>query len=272
MKTKNKDNRSARHALATLAVLAVVSTAAVAGMLAYGKLHDLWVEQSVITDVNRQVQVRSGSSISTDTVREMFGLRNGTNLALTDFAAKREAALKKFPVIKSIGISRRLPDGVSISVVERDPLARIGVSGVRKESGRVCDDEGVVFTCRRGAEMLPLIREPEEPGTKPGEALKDRARSALTVLLVAREPQFADLNILEIDTAKPDFLEITLTNYSSIKFRWTGMDSFTPESDAALREQLTKVSQAIGNNLSGEVKVWNATVQGVVTSITNRPN
>lgn len=271
MKTKNKDNRSARHALATLAVLAVVSTAAVAGMLAYGKLHDLWVEQSVITDVNRQVQVRSGSSISTDTVREMFGLRNGTNLALTDFAAKREAALKKFPVIKSIGISRRLPDGVSISVVERDPLARIGVSGVRKESGRVCDDEGVVFTCRRGAEMLPLIRE-TTAGTKPGERLEGRARAALSLLLVAREAAFADLSILEIDTARTDFLQITLSSYSSVRFAWTGMDSFTPESDAALRDQLTCLSRAIAANLSGDVKVWNATIQGKVTSSTNRPN
>lgn len=272
MKTKNRDNRSARRALATIAMLVVFAALAVGVIIAYNTLHGLWIEQCAITDVNTQVAVTSGNRIKADVIREIFDLRNGANLALIDFAAKRAEALKKYPVIKSVNISRRLPDGVSVTVVERDPFARIGLSGAKKTTGRVCDDEGVVFTCRRGAEMLPLIREPEEPGTKPGEALKDRARSALTVLLVAREPQFADLNILEIDTAKPDFLEITLTNYSSIKFRWTGMDSFTPESDAALREQLTKVSQAIGNNLSGEVKVWNATVQGVVTSITNRPN
>lgn len=272
MKTKNKDNRSARRALALIAALAVFATLAVGAILAYNRLREVWIEQCAITDVNSQVSIESGNRISPDTVREMFGLRNGANLALIDFATKRNDALKKYPAIKSINVSRHLPGGVSITVVERDPFARIGLSGSKKPTGRVCDDEGVVFTCRRGAEMLPLIREPEEPGTKPGEALKERSRSALTVLLVAREPQFADLNILEIETAKPDFLEITLTNYSKVKFRWTGMDGFTPESDAALREQLTKVSQTIGTNLSGEVKVWNATIQGVVTSSTNQPN
>lgn len=120
--------------------------------------------------------------------------------------------------------------------------------------------------------MLPMIREPAEPATQPGGRLENRAKSALSVLLVAREAKYADLNLLEIDTAKPDFLEITLTNYSKVKFCWTGMDGFTPESDAALREQLTKVSQAIGTNLSGDTKVWNATTQGIVTSSTNQPN
>lgn len=272
MKTKNKDNRSARRALATLAAIVIVTALAVAVTIAFNKLRDLWIEQCAITDVNTQVTIESGNSITPDTVRDIFGLRDGANLALIDFADKREEALKKYPVIKSINISRRLPDGVAITVVERDPFARIGISGSKKETGRVCDDEGVVFGCRRGAEMLPIIREPAAPGTQPGERLAERAKSALSVLLVAREARYSDLNLLEIDTAKPDFLLITLTNYSSVKFRWTGMDSFTPESDAALREQLTKVSQTIGTNLSGEVKVWNATIQGRVTSSTTQPN
>ena len=272
MKTKNKDNRSARRALATLAAFFVIIGIVVAVVIAFNKLRDLWIEQCAITDVNAQIEIQSGVSITADTVRDIFGLRDGANLALIDFAAKREEALKKYPVIKSINISRRLPDGVSISVVERDPFARIGISGSKKETGRVCDDEGVVFTCRRGAEMLPMIREAAAPGTQPGSRLTERAKSALSVLLVAREAKYADINLLEIDTAKPDYLLITLTNYSSVKFRWTGMDSSTPESDAALREQLTKVSQTIGTNLSGEVKVWNATIQGIVTSSTNRPN
>ena len=272
MKTKNKDNRSARRALATLAAIAIVTALVIAVTIAFNKLRDLWIEQCAITDVNAQVEIQSGRSITPDTLREIIGLTNGANIALIDFTDKRKEVMKKHPVIKSVNISRRLPDGVAITVVERDPFARIGISGSKKESGRVCDEEGVVFTCRRGAEMLPMIREPSAPGTRPGDRLEERAKSALSVLLVAREAKYADLNILEIDTAKADFLLITLTNYSSVKFRWTGMDGFTPESDAALREQLLKVSQTIGTNLSGEVKVWNATIQGIVTSSTNQPN
>lgn len=272
MKTKNKDNRSARRALATLAAIVIVAALVVAVTIAFNKLRDLWIEQCAVTDVNAQVEIQSGDRIKADVIREIFGLRDGANLALIDFAAKREEALKKYPVIKSINISRRLPDRVAITVIERDPFARIGISGSKKETGRVCDEEGVVFNCRRGAEMLPMIREPAAPGTQPGGRLENRAKSALSVLLAAREAKYADLNLLEIDTAKPDFLEITLTNYCKVQFRWTGMDGFTPESDAAMRDQLTNVSQAIATNLSGEVKVWNATIQGKVTSSTNQPN
>ena len=272
MKTKNRDNRSARHAIATLAALVIVTAVVIGTVLAYNKLRDLWIEQCVITDVNAQVVIQSGNRIMPDTVREMFGLKNGANLALIDFAAKRAEALRKYPVIKSIDISRRLPDGVSLTVIERDPFARIGVSGVKKETGRVCDDEGVVFTCRRGAEMLPIIREPAATGTKPGERLNDRSRQALAVLLVAREAAFADLNILEIETAKQDYLEITLSSYSSVNFVWTGMEKPTPESDAFLRDQLSHLSHAIATNLSGEVKVWDATIQGRVAASTTRHN
>lgn len=272
MKTKNKDNRSARRALATLAAIVIVAALVVAVTIAFNKLRGLWIEQCAITDVGSQITIQSGDRIKPDTVREMFGLQVGANLALIDFAAKRGEALRKYPAIRSISISRRLPGGVEITVVERDPFARVGISGSTKATGRVCDEEGVVFTCRRGAEMLPLIREPAVPGTQPGNRLAERAKAALSVLLAARETRFSDLNILEIDTAKPDFLEITLANYSKVKFCWTDMDSFTPESDVALREQLTKVSQTIATNLSGETKVWNATVQGTVTSSANQPN
>lgn len=271
MKTRNRDNRSVRRALALFAALLVLAAIAVGAVLAYGKLRGLWIEQCVITDVGAQVTIETGSRIMPDTVREMFGLRNGANLALIDFATRREEALKKYPAIKSIGISRHLPNRVSVTVIERDPFARIGLTDSKKPTGRVCDEEGVVFTCRRGAETLPLIRE-RPTATPPGGRLEGRARSALALLLVAREPEFADLGILEIDTGKPDFLTITFTNYSSSRFLWTGMDAFTPESDAFLREQLKCQAKAVAANLSGDVKDWNATVQGLVTSSVVRPN
>lgn len=218
------------------------------------------------------MEIQSGDRIKPDTVRDIFGLRNGANLALIDFAAKREEAMRKYPAIKSISVIRHLPDRVSITVTERDPFARIGITGTKKDTGRVCDDEGVVFNCRRGAETLPVIREPSSADIKPGTRLDDRSRQALNVLLVAREAAFADLNILEIDTSKPDFLLITFANYSEARFCWTGMEKPTPESAVAMKDQLTRLSQAIGTNLSGEVKTWNATVQGIVTSSNIRPN
>lgn len=272
MKTRNKDNRSTRRTIATLASVIVLAAIIAGVVVAYKQLQSLWIEQCAITDVNSQVQIQTGKSIAKDTVRELFGLRNGANLALIDFARRREEVMKKYPVVKSIGISRRLPDGVSITVTEREPFARMGISGSKQDLGRVCDDEGVVFSRRRGAEMIPMIREASGPGTMPGAVLDGRSRAALSVLLAAREAEYSALNILEIDVRKPDYLLITLADHSAIKFRWNGMEKPTPESDAALRSQLTKVTQVIATNLSGATQVWNATQPGLITADTNRPN
>jgi len=272
MKNKNKDNRSSRRALTLFAALTVIAAIAIAVTIAFNKLRALWLEQCLLRDVNTQVEIQTGANIKADTIREIFGLREGANLALIDFAAKREEALKSYPRIKSIEISRKLPDGVIIKTTERDPFAKINVVKTKLNSGLVCDDEGVVFTCRRGAEMLPTIREAEADKPKPGDRIDGRARAALAVLKTARESDFSGLNILEINASRPDFLTLTLASYTSVKFCWEGMDSPSPASDAALRSQLIKVSQVVATNLQPETRVWNATQPGIITADLNGNN
>jgi len=272
MKNKNKDNRSWRRALTLLAALIVIGAIVAAIVLACGKLRSLWLEQCVITDVVAQIEIQTGNTIKADAIREIFGLHEGANLALIDFAAKRKEALRQFPRIKTVEISRRLPDGVSIRLTERDPFAKINLVKAKRDSGLVCDNEGVVFTCRRGAEMLPTIRYTEAAAPEPGKSLESRARAALAVLKVAHEAEFANLNILEIDVSRPDFLTLVLANYTLVKFCWEGMDDPAPSSDAALRNQLAKVSQVIATNLQPETRVWNATQPGLITADLNGRN
>ena len=272
MKKRKQDGNSGRRALAFLAALVVLGAIVTGTVLAFNKLRALWLEQCVIRDVNAQVEIATGRRIKPDVVRELFDLKEGANLALIDFNAKREEALKRYPVIKSLNISRRLPDGVVIAVTERDPFARIGLKGAKRESGLVCDDEGVVFSCRRGAEMLPILRESDSPGVQPGDRLEGRNRAALEVLKVLHEAEYADLGVLEIDSSKPDFLQFTLTNYTLVKFCWEGMDDFSPASNAALRAQLTKVSQVVATNLQPTTRVWNATQPGIITADINQRN
>ena len=89
--------------LAGLGLVVVVAT--VIGIIAgYEKLHAIWVEQCVITDMERQVAIDSGKMVKADVIAGVFGLKPGANLALIDFAAKREAALAKIPNLREIRI------------------------------------------------------------------------------------------------------------------------------------------------------------------------
>lgn len=265
MKNKNQDNRSGRRALALLGAIIVITAITVAAVMAFSKLRDLWLEQCVITDVNSQITIQGCNTIPSDSIRAIFDLRNGANLALIDFAAKREQALCDNPKIKTLSVSRKLPDKLTITITERSPFAKINLKGARKDSGLVCDDEGVIFICRRGSEMLPVIRE-ETPGSKAGDRVEGRARAALTVLETLREPEFANLNVTEIDTTRPDFLLLTLASYKTVKFTWTDMDETAEKATEALLKQLRCVSHTIATNLQPDTRVWNATQPGVVTA------
>ena len=271
MKTKKINRHDGRRALILIAVLAVFGALAVATAVTYGKLRDLWVEQCVITDPVAQIEITAGRRLKPDTVRELFGLREGANLALIDFAAKREEALKRYPVIKSISVERRLPSGVGIAIIEREPFAKIRPRDAKQPTGLVCDEEGVVFSCRRGAEMLPVIREAAS-GVHPGERLEGRGRAALEVLKAAREGDCSNLTILEIDSTKSDYLLITLSNYSAVKFRWEGMEKPSPSADAAMRSQLRKVAQTIAANLQPGTRIWNATQPDIISGDLNGRN
>ena len=271
MKRQPQETGAVRRTLASIAALVILGALATGVTLGYLKLRGLWLEQCVLRDLDRQVTIESGRRVKPDVIREAFGLKEGANLALVDFAARREEALRKYPSIKTIDISRRLPDGVAITVTEREPFVRVNLRNVKGESGRVADLEGVVFQCRRGTAMLPSIRENEAPGTQPGEKLSGHALAALSVLRVAAEPDFSELSILEIDTSRPDFLLLTLGNYSRAKLCWDGMDRPSPASDAELRTRLTNLQRTIATNLSPAL-IWNATIHGIVTADPNGVN
>lgn len=262
LKAKRGDDGSHRRLLAVIAVLAVIAAAAFGLVFVCRLLRGIWQEPAALTDVSAQVTVAAGKMVKDDAVREAFGLRKGVNLARVDFASRRREVLEKYPTIRAIEIVRRVPDRVHIAVSEREPVARMGVSGQRRETGRVADVEGVVFPCRRGTAMLPLIREVAETSTAPGKRLRGNARAALCLVERAKDPDFADIGVLEIDTSHPDYLVVTLGNGDRAKVAWTGMGD--PEDDH-LRElsvQLSRFAGALRTAPTGIAKLWDATIPG----------
>ena len=260
MKANKIEHGGHRSALAVLAIAAVAAIA-VGGLLGYDKLRSIWLEQCVVRDMESQVLINAGTMVKADVIAEGFGLKVGANLALIDFDEKRKALLKKIPNLRSISVSRRLPDKVLIATEERVPVARMEVRGSKTTTGRVADGEGVVFLCQRGTRLLPVIRESAATATPTGHRLSGRTRAAMELIEAARDRDFQELGILEVDATSPDFLLATLgANYSKLKIAWEGMDGHpTAASRASLKRQLSHLTSAMRSKLGDDAVVWNAT-------------
>lgn len=266
---KIKGQNGGRRVLILLGTIACIA-ATIGLAVAYNCLRDLWLEQCVITDVATQVSITDGKMVRADVIAYEFGLKNGANLALIDFAQKRKEALNKIPNIRDISIARHLPDKVSITVEERVPAVRLGIRGRKVDDGRVADTEGVVFKSSNGTQMLPLIREAATPGTKKGQHLSGRALAALRLLETCRD-KFRELAAIEADVSKPDFITVVLGNdYSEAKVAWDGMDDPSDATQGKLERQLYELTKSYCSRVDDSVRVWNATQPGRVYADTQK--
>lgn len=263
MKHRSENRRKGGNRPRLLFLSAVLLLTVAAGLVVgYGKLRDLWLEQCVIRDPAAQVRVVAGKMVKADVIAENFGLREGANLALIDFDAKREEVLAKIPNLRSVSVTRHLPDRVTIVTEEREPVARLGFVGRKGETGKVADAEGVVFYCQRGTRMLPVIREANAPGTVVGRRASARTFAAVQLIEACRDPDYQEFGLLEVDVSRPDYLALTFggANYARVKLAWAGMDeAVTPESHANLLRQLRHLREAMRSRLGDDTVIWNAT-------------
>lgn len=258
MKANKKRSIKGKWSILAFCALLVLAGLLVGVMVAYNKLRDLYLEQCVITDVTAQVSINSGKMVKADIVAEEFGLRNGANLGLIDYKKCRESILKKIPNIRAISVTRHLPDKVTIVVEERRPVVRVNIVGVKKETVKVADTEGMVFRCQRDTAMLPVVREVREKATGIGEKLSGRTLAALRLIEAASTGE--KLTILEVDVSPRDYLRATLGDYSQAKISWEGMDQPTESNKKNLLAKLKMLREAVNSSVGAGTVVWNATL------------
>ena len=264
MKPNKIERKSGSRGVLVAAGAVLLVIAAIGLSMAYTTLRNLYSSQCIVTDAPSQVVVTSGKLVKGDAVAEALGLRNGTNLAETDFSARRQVVRKKYPAIRDISITRQLPNRVTIHVEEREPAVRLNICGRKGDTGRVADADGVVFQCRRGTGLLPTIREAQAPGTAAGRQLQGRAMSALRLAGACRDQEFQELGLLEIDLSKADYLTATLGSYKTAKIAWEGMDESSESSRKCLIATLRNLRDAIRANIDPGITTWNATCAGRV--------
>lgn len=249
------------------AVLIAVCAAIVLGAGVYGffRLKALYEERCVITDMAGQIEITAGKMVKPDIIAESLGLRKGVNLAHVDFVRRRDEILRKIPTLRAVSITRMPPGRLRIVAEEREPVARMGVRGQRRVTGRVVDTEGMVFLCQRGTYHLPTISEPRAPGTRIGHRISGRAFAALQLIEACQRPEFLELGVQDVDISRPDYLLATLGDYSRLKIAWEGMDDApTAKSREILRVRLEQLVTTIRSRVGVGAKMWNATVSDYI--------
>lgn len=92
----------------------------------YKRLKRYYLEDSGLF-VLRKIDIQAGVTITSDLVREHLKLREGMPLFAGDLAERRKKYMADAPTIHSLTITRILPDRISVTLVEREPLARLAL-------------------------------------------------------------------------------------------------------------------------------------------------
>ncbi len=262
-----KSQKAMRRLLVFAAVVLVGGGLVCLGALfGIGALRNIWLEQFRVQDSTIDVVVTSsGKNVIPETIAFHFGLTNGANLATIPYEEKSEKLIARNPNIRSIAIERRLPRRVTIEVKEREPAVHVAPIKGKGNSGLVADYDGVVFRTHIAPPRLPTIRESDERKREPGQRLEGNAYAALQLVHLLADaadgnsdapPELADLHVSEINTSKPDYLFVTLEDYSTAEIAWAHMGEDSEVAQKSLRRQLVHLAQAIATRLTPRATRW----------------
>lgn len=168
-----------------------------------------------------ELDVTPGRVITESLIREYTGLHEGMNLFEPDISEIRMKFLHHTPVVKSMTISRHLPDTLRVEIRERQPVARLGPRG-----HLVVDGEGWVFGLGARNQSLPIIIGYDTRSLKPGSHLAGLALDAVRVLdVIRRTGMDSEIAVTDIDVSggfsgREDSLRIYLASYTTVDFWW----------------------------------------------------
>lgn len=210
----------------------------------------------VLRDLRNNVTITTGKTLTPDLVCEVLGLREGINLFSLKIEQKRQELLEQAPNIRDITIIRRMPDKINITIIEREPIARVG------SNGRVVDDEGVVFIRYAGTGGLPMIKGDDEfAQIKPGDRVHGNEMAAVRLVSNSLRPE-CRLRILVLDTTKEDYLLLTLSDHRQAKFAWDGMQDEEKNTEAKMQKQFDQLAKAMESDIGRPCLQWDATHPG----------
>ena len=211
--TRTRAAQKKKNATAPWPILAVVSLVLLSVILWSAYMGVRFVGQQLFSQNDRfavkEINAVAGSVLSQSQILEWAGLAVGDNLFSFNLRQVQKK-LEKVALIKSAEVKRVLPDKVSIHVVERNAVARLG-----RASGGIqllVDDEGYIVRKSFRAGQYPAIIGVNVSELTLGDYLGESAAAdALGVIEICRKKPYCDLLTIEsIAVGHPEYLDIRL--------------------------------------------------------------
>ena len=233
VKLRTKEVRAARLRLATAAV--GLSLGTVIGLYLLWRAGAWALDQFVFKNdafAIRELEIRTDGSIPLEHLRRWAGVKPGDNLLALDLN-RVKSDLELSPLIQSVAVERVLPRTLKISVIEREPIARVKLLQFQPGGGiglvsYYLDDGGHVIqpTPARGdpiaprAEALPVLSGVGVSELNPGRPVTVPRISAALRLIAEFEgsPMAGMVDLQSVDVSGTDLLQVITGQGSQITF------------------------------------------------------
>jgi cell division protein FtsQ len=171
-----------------------------------------------------EVEVTGARTISADDVAAAADVPLDGPLARLDLDAIERRVAGKLVVVRSVEVTRKWPDGVLITITEREPVAVVGSGGGRLVG---VDIEGTVFgSYERQPSGLPRIE------TTRGSALADPDVLLEAVTVVASLPRDVSVLVDHVEVRGVDEIDLQLRDERVV--RWGSADASEEKADVLI--------------------------------------
>lgn len=215
-----------------------------------------------------KIEIMTGESVSEKLLMEYLGIREGmpvydvsAGLFANDLGKRQKKILKAAPALSSLIIARTPANTVTVTAIERLPVARFDNSAL------VIDRDSVVFVRYSGTEMLPVIKgykgaAPLEPGQKITSHKMMDSAIELIQCLDAGACNVRKGYLQSIDVSKQDSILCNFTDQRQTKLAWKEMGRGTEMGFNCLVAQLNGVIEAIQSPRGCNFQYFDATIPG----------
>ncbi len=258
LNAKKNNKRRNQHYSRVKTVVSIIAIVALIGLFI-----GLWVGSRLIvrrlysrnsTFVIKHININGSLMLSPLLVREYTQIDEGLNLFDINIKQIRNDFLRRVPSVKSMDISRKLPDRLVINIVERIPLAKLGSGPL------VVDRYGMIFVFKGSTSQLPIILGYDKKRSRPGVKILGIAQAALEALCAIDEDPSLGLDVAKVVVSKGAYLLLRLTDGKVIKLTWDEMGMQTRVSQEKLLMKLSEISSILHSRRGMNLITLDATV------------
>lgn len=207
-----------------------------------------------------EIKIGDGAVMTPELLKEYTQISKGMNLFDVNISRVRQDFLSGAPHVKSMDITRYLPNTLQIDVVERSPIACIIQ---RRHRDVAVDGDGHVFAARAAIKKLPAIKKYDGSVMHPGDRVDGMMLAAVQIIEACENPLLG-LSIESIEVGNREYLIMRVPYEGKnrrIDIDWSGMGFRTKKAMDALLLKLSYVVSVLRSEHGRRISCLDATFE-----------